>query len=93
MESNIKHKCPECGGLDITPRGKKYVVYPYGLVAAFGLILSMFHQGSLPYNYLCNACGAKFGRRSKAGGCYRILFIIGVVLLALTWLSIIFMMF
>jgi hypothetical protein len=59
--------CPSCHATDIPSLGKRYALYPAGVVAIIGLPFAMVHQLSCPLDYHCGACGADFARRTAVG--------------------------
>lgn len=72
-------KCPKCGSPDLRPRGKRYALYPYGLVAALSLLVAIFHHASLPREFSCRQCGTETSHRSPGAGCAHAAFILGLI--------------
>jgi hypothetical protein len=78
--------CPKCQGHDLQPRGRRYPLYPLGLVAAMTCLVAIFHHASLPFDYTCRNCGMQITRRSRAAGCATVIFAIGLTLVLLSYL-------
>lgn len=64
-------------------RGKRYALYPSGIVAIIGWPLAMLHQASTPFDYHCNACGQDFSHRTKFARFARAVFVLLVWLIAI----------
>jgi len=67
--------CPFCKSDDTHSHGKRYSVYPTGIVAIVGLPFAMLHQASAPYDYDCNQCGKHFLHRTTPARIARILLV------------------
>jgi len=57
-------ECPHCRSSEVQARGKRYALYPLGIVAIVGWPLAMLHQASSPREYHCEGCGADFSQRT-----------------------------
>ncbi len=57
-------QCPKCRSTQLMDHGRQYPVYPLGCVYVIGFPLACFHQGQTPHLLECEACGAKFKRRT-----------------------------
>jgi len=75
-------RCPGCGNpSSIISHGKRYAVYPFGILALLGLLLSSLHQASSPVDYECRACGRKFSARSALAK-----FCLAIIALLVLWI-------
>lgn len=72
-------KCPKCGSPDLRPRGKRYALYPAGLLAFFDLLVAILHHASLPLEFTCRQCGSGTHQRSPGAGCAYAAFIVGLI--------------
>ncbi|WP_367871998.1 hypothetical protein [Luteolibacter sp. Populi] len=79
-------QCPRChDGSSLTSRGKRYPLYPAGLVVLLGLPLAILHQSSSATICRCGKCGKDFGLRSTLA---RICLVILIVVLIPTLLMV-----
>ena len=82
--------CPTCGSTAIQSHGKRYSLYPSGIVAIIGLPFAMLHQLSTPQEYHCGGCGADFAHRTTIARIARVfLFVFGIGLALLVLLAIV----
>ena len=71
--------CPTCGSTSVLNRGKRYSLYPSGIVAIIGLPFAMLHQVSTPQEFHCNGCGLDFAQRTMTARIARVfVFIFGI---------------
>jgi hypothetical protein len=78
--------CPTCSSTSIQERGKRYSLYPSGIVAIVGLPFALLHQVSAPQEFHCDSCGLDFAQRTLTARIARVflfMFAIGLALLAL----------
>lgn len=68
--------CPSCSSPEVQARGKRYALYPAGIVALIGWPFAMLHQVSSPREYRCRNCGADFSHRTTTARIARVLLII-----------------
>lgn len=65
--------CPACRSPRHEAHGKRLAVYPFALVAIFGILFGSLHQASQPHQYTCRDCGHHFLRRSPHAKVARII--------------------
>lgn len=68
-------ECPVCHSTEVHACGKRYVLYPVGPLAIFGITFAALHQASAPFDYRCQACGKSFIRRTPIARLMRWLFL------------------
>jgi transposase-like protein len=76
-------KCPACNSENVHARGKRYALYPSGIVAIIGWPLAMLHQMSVPFDYHCNVCDREFSHRTKLARVARAVLVLLVWVLAM----------
>jgi len=82
--------CPTCGSASVQDRGKRYSLYPSGIVAIIGLPFAMLHQVSAPQEFHCDGCGLDFAQRTFTARIARVLlFIICISLAVLVVLAVV----
>ncbi len=72
-------KCPACSSADIQSRGKRYALYPAGILAIIPLAFAMLHQASSPFDYHCNACGLDFADRNTAAKFAHVILLLAIL--------------
>ena len=81
---HISHlACPACQSAKVRSHGKRYAIYPYGLLAVFGLLFATLHQASAPMDYECGDCGSMFSRRSGLARLGLVILFLGLIAVAL----------
>jgi hypothetical protein len=79
--------CPTCSSASVQDRGKRYSLYPSGIVAIIGLPFAMLHQASAPQEFHCDGCGLDFARRTLTALIARVSLFIICISLALLVLA------
>ena len=83
-------KCPACGSASIQNRGKRYALYPSGIVVIVGLLFALLHQLSTPYEFHCDGCQTDFMHRTTIARIARVfLYVLGIASVLLVLLVIV----